>query len=165
MISLPVAAFTKGRLREAALDFVCIFGVLGALMGTYAAGNIYAHTPLISFPCIVSATTHCISGFAALYIMIVGLSSMKRENIFITFAILFFFCAAAYVVNQLIGYNYMFLSQGDGTPYDILYNLVGGSKVWYPLGVVALFIIYISLYYGVYHFIVSRRAKSKNVSA
>ena len=75
---------------------------------------------------------------------------MKKHNIGITFGILGFFCAAAYVVNRLIDYNYMFLMQGDGTPYDILYNLVGGNPVLYPLGVVALFLIYITVFYMVY---------------
>jgi hypothetical protein len=37
----------------------------------------------------------------------------------------------------------MFLMQGDGTPYDILYNLVNGNPVLYPLGVVGLFFVYI----------------------
>jgi len=35
---------------------------------------------------------------------------------------------------------------GDGTPYDIVYNLVGGHKVAYPVLVVALFLIYIVVY-------------------
>ena len=53
----------------------------------------------------------------------------------------------------------MFLISGDGTPYDILYNLVGGSPVLYPMGVVVLFLVYISAFY----FVVSRiRRKAKS---
>lgn len=45
LITLPLAAFSKGRLKEAALDFVLIFGLLGALAGTYgAAQNYHAHS-------------------------------------------------------------------------------------------------------------------------
>lgn len=62
----------------------------------------------------------------------------------------------AYAVNHLIDYNYMFLMAGDGTPYDILFNLVGGSPILYPIGVVALFLLYISAYYGVY-FLITRK--------
>ena len=43
----------------------------------------------------------------------------------------------------------MFLMGGDGTPYDIAYHLVGGSPVWYPLLVVALFVVYMGAFYGV----------------
>jgi len=35
------------------------------------------------------------------------------------------------------------------TPYDILYNWVGGSPILYPLLVVALFAAYIALFYYV----------------
>jgi uncharacterized membrane protein YwaF len=153
LIVIPLAAFSKGRVKEAALDFVCIFGILGAVLGTYGAGQNYNCYPVLSFDNVVSGLTHTIAGFASLYILISGMASMKRKNIGITFSILLFFCVAAYIANVLLGYNYMFLMAGDGTPYDILYNLVGGHKVFYPLSVVALFILYICIYYSVYFFI------------
>ena len=39
LITIPLAAFSKGRLKEVSLDFVFIFGILGALAGTYGAGQ------------------------------------------------------------------------------------------------------------------------------
>jgi hypothetical protein len=48
--------------------------------------------------------------------------------------------------------------RGDGTPYDILYNLVGGSQVLYPLCVVALFLVYIVAFYGIF-FLVKKKRK------
>lgn len=149
LITIPLAAFSKGRVREAALDFVSIFGILGAIMGTYGAGQNYGAYPVLSFDNVISGITHCISGFASLYIMISGLASMKKKNIPITFAILLGVCVLAYAANILVDYNYMFLMAGDGTPYDILYNLVGGNKILYPLGVVVLFFIYIGIFYYV----------------
>ena len=35
LIAIPLAAFCKGRMKEAALDFVLIFGLLGAVMGIF----------------------------------------------------------------------------------------------------------------------------------
>ncbi len=157
LITIPLAAFTKGRLKEAALDFVCIFGILGAILGTYGAGQNYAAYPVLSFDNVVSGITHAISGFASLYIMIAGMASMKKKNIIITFGILLFFFIAAYTTNRLIDYNYMFLVRGDGTPYDILFNLVGGHPVIYPLGVFGLFLLYILLFYGVFFFAKKRK--------
>lgn len=151
LIAIPMAAFTSGRLEEASLDFVCIFGILGAVLGTYGAGQNYGCYPVLSFDNVVSGLTHAIAGFASLYILISGMASMKRHNICITFAILLSFCVAAYTANVLLDYNYMFLMAGDGTPYDILYNLVNGHKVLYPVLVVVLFIVYICIYYGVYY--------------
>jgi len=158
LISLPMAAFCKGKLREAALDFVAIFGLLGAVLGTYGAGNNYSAYPVLSLDNVVSGLTHTISGFASLYILISGMASMKRKNIAVSFAILLGFCAAAYAANILVDYNYMFLMSGDGTPYDILFNLLGGHPVLYPVGVVALFLVYIVSYYGVYFLAAKKKA-------
>lgn len=147
LIALPLAAFSKGRVKEAALDFVCIFGIMGAVFGTIGAGQNYNAYPVLSLDNVVSGVTHSISGFASLYIMFSRSASLKRENVGISFGILLAFCVAAYIANILIPYNYMFLMAGDGTPYDILYNLVNGNQVLYPVLVVALFLIYISLFY------------------
>lgn len=160
LIALPLAAFTKGRVEEAALDFVCIFGILGAVFGTIGAGQNYNAYPVLSLDNVVSGLTHSISGFASLYIMFSKMASLKRENMYITYCILLSFCVAAYVANVLLPYNYMFLMAGDGTPYDILYNLVSGHRVLYPVLVVALFLVYISLYYWL-HFVYVRKSKAK----
>ena len=151
LITIPLAAFSKGRLKESSLDFVLIFGILGALFGTYGAGNNYGSYPVLSFDNVVSGLTHTISGFASLYIAISGMTSMKKSNMIISFSILLGFCVAAYIVNMILDYNYMFLMRGDGTPYDYFYNFVEGNKVLYPIIVVALFIIYISGFYFVYY--------------
>ena len=153
LITIPLAAFSKGRLKEAALDFVLIFGILGAVFGTYFAGQNYACYPVLSFDNVISGVTHSISGFCSLYIMISRMASMKKKNIYITFSILIGFCLAAYVANVLIDYNYMFLMAGDGTPYDIIYNLVDGNQILYPLLVVTLFYLYIGIYYCVFFFL------------
>lgn len=161
LITIPLAAFSKGIVKEAALDFVFIFGILGAVLGTYGAGQNYNAYPVLSMDNVVSGITHSISGFASLYIAFAGMASMKRKNIYVTFAILLFFCVAAYVTNVLIDYNYMFLMRGDGTPYDIFYNLVNGNKVLYPLIVVVLFIVYICVFYAIY-FWIQKIHKAKN---
>lgn len=152
LIAIPLAAFAKGRLKNAALDFVFIFGILGAIMGTYFAGQNYGSYPVLSFVNVISGITHSISGFASLYIVISKMASMKKRNIWITFSILTGFCVAAYIANVTIDYNYMFLMAGDGTPYDIIFNLVGGHPVIYPFLVWAIFIIYITAFYFIYFF-------------
>ncbi len=163
LIAIPLAAFSSGRIREAALDFVSVFGLLGAVLGTFGATQNYNAYPVLSFTNMVSGITHTISGFAALYIMIAGIASMKRKNMWITFAILLIFCVAAYVANILVDYNYMFLMSGDGTPYDILYRLVGGHTVLYPVSVVALFVVYICLFYGVWHLVEKKKRQRSAV--
>lgn len=163
LIALPLAAFSKGRIEEAAIDFVCIFGLLGAVFGTVGAAQNYNAYPVLSMDNVVSGITHCISGFSALYILFSKMERMRKENMLITYGILIAFCIAAYVANVLVDYNYMFLMAGDGTPYDILYNLVSGNKVLYPLMVVGLFLIYISAFYGIFHLITRKRKEGTDV--
>jgi uncharacterized membrane protein YwaF len=158
LIAIPLAAFTTGRIKQSALDFVCIFGILGAVLGTYGAGQNYNAYPVLSFTNVVSGITHSISGFASLYIMICGLGKLNRKNMWITFSILGVFCAAAFTANYLLDYNYMFLRRGDGTPYDIFYNLVGGSPVFYPMIVISLFLLYIVGFYFVHYWIEKKKA-------
>ncbi len=163
LVTIPLAAFSKGRIKEAALDNVFIFGTLGAVFGTYFAGNNYSVYPVLSFDNVVSGITHSISGFTSLYIAISGMVSMKKKNVLLNYSIITCFSIAAYVVNRIIDYNYMFLIRGDGTPYDIAYNIVNGNTVLYPLFVVFLFILYISVFYYVY-FLVQRKRKNGYVS-
>ncbi len=169
LIAIPVAAFCKGRLKEAALDFVVIFGILGALFGPIGAFQDYNAYPVLSFHNTVSAITHSISGFTSLYIIISGMASMKKKNIWITSTILGVFCVLAYGANILTGSlngdifndssNYMFLMYHDGTPYQIVYNLVNGNKVLYPMLVVLLFVAYMALFYLI--FILIKNAKNR----
>ncbi len=151
LIAIPLAAFSKGRVREAALDFVGIFGILGAVFGNIGAAQNYNAYPVISIDNVCSGLTHTISGFASLYVLITGLARLEKKNIGYTFGILLGFCVAAYIANVTIPYNYMFLMAGDGTPYDILYNLVDGSKAFYPAGVILLFVLYIIVFYWIHH--------------
>ena len=157
LITIPLAAFSSGRVKEAAMDFVCIFGILGAVLGTYAAGQNYGCYPVLSMDNVFSGITHSISGFVSLYILISGQASMKKKNIGITFGILLFFAVAAYIANIFTNANYMFLLRGDGTPYDILFNLVGGNQIAYPILVIVLFMVYIVLYYGIFFLIRSHK--------
>lgn len=164
-ITVPLAALSRGRLKEASLDFILMFGLLGALLGTYAAGNNYAAYPVISLENVVSGITHATAGFACLYIGLTGMSSMKRKNFFLSSIILLAFCVVSYVVNLFLDNNYMFLMRGDGTPYDILFNLLNGNKVLYPLSVFALFIVYMVLFHLTYHQVKKHRQAPKDIPA
>ena len=150
LITIPLCAFSKGRIKEASLDFVTVFGILGAVLGTYFAGNNYSAYPVLSFDNVVSGLTHCISGFASLYILISGTASMKKKNLPLTVGILGIFAVSAYVANIFTDCNYMFLSRGDGTPYDILYGLTSGNIILYPICVIVPLILYIILIYSIF---------------
>ncbi len=157
LIAIPMAAFCKGRVKEACLDFVLTFGILGAVFGTIGATQNYNAYPVLSMDNVFSGITHSISGFASLYIAISGMISLKKENYWITIAVLFGFSLAAYVANVILDYNYMFLMYHDGTPYSIVYNLVGGNAIIYPIMVVGIFVVYVTLFYYIYLKIIKKK--------
>lgn len=163
LISLPLAAFAKGRLKSAAIDFVFIFGILGAVFGTIGAAQNYACYPVLSLDNVFSGVTHCISGFASLYLAVSGMLKMEKRNIPITFGIISGFYVVALIADYTIPYNYMFIKGGDGTPYDLFYNLFGENFVYqtflYPVIVLGLFYIAIAAFYGVHFLIQKLRAK------
>ena len=155
LISLPLAAFGKGKVREAATDFSFSFGMLCCIAGTYLAGNIFGSSPVLSFDPMVSVTTHCISGFATVYIGCSGLCRMKPRNIPISFAILAVFEGLALAVDiwqKPTPYqsNYMFFMSPDGTPFQLCLDIVGGSQVLYTIFVMLLYFVYLALFYAGY---------------
>ena len=162
LIAIPMAALCKGRTKEACMDFVLTFGILGAIFGTVGATQNYSAYPVVSMDNMFSAMTHSISGFASLFIAISGLISLKKKNLVITSLILAGFSVAAYVVNVIIDYNYMFLMYHDGTPYSIFYNMVGGSPILYPLTVVGIFFAYLFLFYFIYNAVKAKKEKKSN---
>ena len=158
LIAIPMAAFCKGRVKEACLDFVLTFGILGAIFGTIGATQNYGSYPVLSMDNVFSGITHSISGFASLYIAFSGMISLKKNNLPITLGILGAFSVLAYVANVILDYNYMFLMSHDGTPYSIFYNMVGGSPVLYPIVVVGIFVVYLVAFYYIYQIIKSKKA-------
>lgn len=105
--------------------------------------------PLAAFTNVVSGLTHSIAAFASLYVIITGLARLQRRSLWGALTLLFGFCGAAMVANALLDYNYMFLRSHDGTPYQIIYDAVGGNPILYPAAVIGLFVVYMGSFYGV----------------
>lgn len=167
LFALPIAAFSKGRLQEAALDFSFSFGFLCAIAGTYLAGNIFSG-PILKFDPIVSVTTHCISGFSAVYIGVSGLVRMKKENLWISAMILIVFELLALGVDILqvkSDYmdNYMFFMRPDGTPFSILMGLAKNVQWVYTLLVGLIYFVYLAAFDAVFCiFFASAKQKQKS---
>ena len=161
LFALPLAAFTKGRVQEAALDFSLCFGPLCAAAGTYLAGNIF-QSPILSFDVLVSVTTHCISGFAGVYIGVTHLAAMERKNMPATGLILLVFELMALAVDIIqlptpYQSNYMFLMTPDGTPFTILESVAGGTGAVYTLLVALVYFAYLLLFELIYVLLTRRK--------
>lgn len=84
---------------------------------------------------------------------------MKKKNAPITIIILGFFSISAYIANIFTDSNYMFLSRGDGTPYDVLFDLLNGHLILYPMSVILLFVVYITVFYQLHYLFVKKKTE------
>ena len=165
---IPIAALTKGRVRDICLDFIAIWGLLMGFMGTYFAGNIYPNHSIISFLAINSLLNHAISAFAAMFIFAAGMNKMEKRNIPFTVGILLAFMTAALIVDYASGPNYrnfMFFFDGGGTPFGLFLQLAGGIKWIYQIEIYILQVGYMMGFYGVYYAILKAYRKKHPVLA
>lgn len=160
--TLPMAAFGKKRISDAAMNFTFVFGMLCCVAGTYLAANIYANNPIFCYSCLASKTAHCIAGFSAVYIGSSGLAIRKQGDRWIMILILGVFEAAALIVDILqtgTNYecNYMFFTNPSGTPFSICMQLVHDSQPLYTAFVAALYFAYLFLFLLVWRLVVRKR--------
>ena len=165
---VPLAAFTRGRFQDICFDFIAICGFIMGLMGNYAAGNIYGSHPAFSYLSLISAISHSISAFAAMFVFRAKLNKMEKRNIVFVIGILFVYMSITLAVDYATGKNYMFFLGGDGTPFGLFYDMVGGNLIAYQIIIYVLQCGYIGVFYLIYYPIVKairkRREKKLNGS-
>lgn len=166
LIIIPLATFSRGRLQEICFDFIAIGGFIMGFMGNYFAANIYASHPAISFLSLISSIDHSIAAFAAMFIFRSGLNKMEKRNIPFVIGVLFIYMTITLIVDYTLGKNFMFFMGGEGTPFDIFFNLVKGNLILYQIIVYILQCGYIGVFYLIYYplakFIKSKTKKEVN---
>lgn len=169
LFAIPIATFAKGRVRQSAIDFSFIFGPLCMLAGNYLAANYFADSPVFRFDSMVSVTTHSISGFFGLFVMIAGLVRIEKRRIPDYCVILGGFellALAADLINKnpIAGReyesNYMFFRDSSGTPFSIFENIAGGPGAFYTVLVALSYFAYLFAFLGVY-FLIRHLMKKK----
>ena len=168
---IPLAALTKGRFKQWCIDFLAICGLLMGFMGNYFAGNLYPSHAIVSFSVINALLNHSISAFVALFIWVSGLNKMEKRDIPFSIGILFTFMTIALIVDYIYipikgtPRNFMFFFYGDGTPFTIFHELVGGNKIAYQIIIYVLQCGYMGLFYAVYYSVLKIMAKQKEKKA
>ena len=164
---IPLAALTKGRFKQWCIDFLAICGLLMGFMGNYFAGNLYPSHAIVSFSVFNALLNHSISAFVALFIWVSGLNKMEKRDIPFSIGILFTFMTIALTVDYISipikgsPRNFMFFFHGDGTPFTLFHDLVGGNKIAYQIIIYVLQCGYMGLFYVVYYAILKLIAKQK----
>ena len=168
---IPLAALTKGRFKQWCLDFLAICGLLMGFMGNYFAGNLYPSHAIVSFSVFNTLLNHSISAFVALFIWVTGLNKMEKRDIPFSIGILFTFMTIALIVDYIYipikgtPRNFMFFFHGDGTPFTIFHDLVGGNKIAYQIIIYVLQCGYMGLFYAVYYTVLKIMARQKEKKA
>ena len=149
LFTIPFAAFGKGRWKELGRSAVAMYGMLCCLSGAYLAGNYFSSSPVLSFDPMMSVTTHCIAGFAGLYLFVSHLVRIEWKKGVQSLSLIFGVEVLAFLANLWnrdsdgqYESNYMFLDNPAGTPFDIIEDLVGGIPVLYTLAVGASYLLY-----------------------
>ena len=148
---IPLAAITRGRFREWCLDFIAICGLLMGFMGNYFAGNLYPSHAVISWSAMVALTNHCISAFTSLFIWVSKINKMEKKNIPYVIGLLFVFMTIALIMAYAFNKNFMFFFNGDGTPFTLFHDMVGGNKIAYQIIIYILQCGYIGGFYAFYY--------------
>lgn len=188
IILVPIAAFSKNRFRDILFDFIAIWGLVMGIVGNYFAGNIFGTYPALSLPCIISVLNHSVSGAVALFIWFSRLNKMEIKNIPWTmgmFTALMLACidiGYAFRFKDSTIQNYMFCFGGDGTPFDLLAQLVGYDQtlgdsiidiitnnqvaqlIMYQILTYLSQMLYMTVVYVLYHTVVMISKKNKNVN-
>ena len=163
---VPIAALARGRAQNICLDFIAICGFLMGFMGNYFAGNIYSFHPAFSYLSLISAFSHGIAAFAAMFVFKARLNKMEKRDIPFVIGILFVLMTIALVVDYATGKNYMFLLGGDGTPFELVFNWVQHNLIGYQVIIYVMQCGYIGLFYAIYYPIAKRiQSKKKKEEA
>ena len=158
---IPLAAVTRGRFRQWCLDFIAICGLLMGFMGNYFAGNLYPSHAVISWAAINALLNHAISAFISLFVWCSGMNKMDKKDMPFVIGLLFVFMTIALIMAYVFKKNFMFFFHGDGTPFTIFHDLVGGNKIIYQIIIYVLQCGYIAGFYGIYYLVLHIKEKNK----
>ena len=154
IFSIPLIAFTKGKVRTILSDFMGIWGIPMGVIGTYLAGNVFGVSPVISFDGLLCIFIHVVPMSVTIFLYIIKFATIDKANM--KTSLLSFLCFLLFVLvyNYIFGTNFMFFFTGDGTPFDLIRPYV--SLPVYQVIVFTLYMSYMILFCYAFHFFKSK---------
>ena len=154
IFSIPIIAFSKGKVRTLLSDFMGIWGIPMGVIGTYLAGNVFGSAPVISFDGLLCIFIHVVPMAVTIFLYLIKFATIDKANMKTALTSFLFFSLFVLVYNYIFGTNFMFFFRGDGTPFDWFRPYV--SLPVYQLIVFTLYMSYMVLFYYVFFFIKSK---------
>lgn len=166
---IPIIAFSKGKVRAIASDFMAIWGIPMGIIGTYLAGNIFGRVPVMSFDGLLAIFLHVIPAGVTVFLYVTKIATLEKKNAFLTTVIFMAFMLFVLLYDNIFGIwykgvNFMFFYSGDGTPFDLFRPYV--PLPVYQIIVYTLYASYMILFYLAYYGIkdsIAKRHKNKVV--
>lgn len=163
--AIPIIAFSKGKVRTVASDFMGAWGIPMGVIGTYLAGNIFGIVPVFSFDGLLAIFIHVIPAAFAIFLYMTKTATIDRKNMLLSNVCFVIYLGLVlgycHLFHPMFGTNFMFFFQGDGTPFDLFRPYV--SLPVYQIIVFALYLAYFVLFYIVFNFVKKKVTKNRQI--
>ena len=163
MITLPFAAFCKGKLKDISLAFLTTVGIIGGLSNVFYL-NILNYYPLFHFASLLSIFYHFMMAFTGIWLLTSGYYKLDKYCSLKAFIPIILLSMIAIPVNIKLNTDYMLLNHAYGIPfYPQIADFFISHNVHY-LFIIFMFITYILIgyfIYGLYNLIKNKCNKKK----
>lgn len=145
--ALPIAAFGRGKVKQASLGFLASLGIVGGLSNLIFT-QMLIYYPFFHFSTFVSIIFHFLMAFTGFLIVITNCIKFDKKDYYLSFipTLIFslFVIPIAYTLQAKGIYNdYMLLLHGNGVPLlNDLGNLLYKSNLQWLFTIIMLFILY-----------------------
>lgn len=155
MYTLLVAAWGRGKAREASLSFITTIGLLyGAIGVVYCNGlNFY---PFWTFGAFYSLMFHSVMFLTGVFLLMTGYKELQWRDVPLSFIPIALLALVAIPINYAIGSDYMLIYSGGGVPLyeDLAASLAErGLRPVYTLIMLATHLPLAAVVVGVYKLI------------
>ena len=116
MITLPFAAWCKGKLKDIALSFLTTVGIVGGLSNVFYL-NILNYYPLIHFSTLLSVFYHIMMSFTGIFLLTSGYYKLNKYCSLKAFIPIALLSIIAVPVNYKLNTDYMLLGHAYGVPF------------------------------------------------
>ena len=121
-----LSGFSKGKLKKIGDVFISTGSIIGGLFFLFCPNTSLPAYPMFHYISIQSFTFHGTMLYLGLLVNITNYIELKISDIKYYATLITIISGISYVVNKILGTNFMFISDNfPNTPVEIVYNLTG----------------------------------------
>lgn len=165
IFALPFAAFGKGNVQRSALSFICTLNVMGAFLGVILS-KLFVRYPFYHLNVLNSFLYHGVLIFLGLLPWATRYYVPEKRDLGLFFIPFLAMAVPVIILNGIFHWDYMFLHDGAGTPFNILSRMVP-PPVYIFLVILGYYAAPVVLFYvpTIVRAVKARRARKRNAAA